>query len=59
MHHIAMDTFSLSDLIRPEPLRVIAILSGLINFTKFREERLAQFEECTVQSVLSTYLTNY
>ena len=51
MQHAWFPSFSLSDLIRPEPKRVFVILSCLINFTKFREERLGLYEECTVQSV--------
>lgn len=33
--------FNLSDLIRPEALRLRSVLSGVMNFAKFREERRA------------------
>lgn len=42
--------FSIRDLIKPEPGRMRRILSGIINFAKFREERLAVFEDCTAKS---------
>lgn len=41
----AIQDFSLADLFRPDKERVKRILSGLINFAFFREERLAMFQE--------------
>ncbi|GMK54609.1 hypothetical protein CspeluHIS016_0111950 [Cutaneotrichosporon spelunceum] len=34
-----VNDFNLSDLIRPDPLRLRRVLSGVMNFAKFREER--------------------
>ncbi|KAJ3357135.1 kinetochore-associated Ndc80 complex subunit nuf2 [Entophlyctis luteolus] len=48
--NIGIGDFSLRDLIKPEPARVRKILSGIINFAKFREERLSVFEQCTQKS---------
>ncbi|KAJ3095966.1 kinetochore-associated Ndc80 complex subunit nuf2 [Phlyctochytrium planicorne] len=42
--------FSIKDIIKPEPLRIRKLLSGIINFAKFREERLSVFEDCTRRS---------
>lgn len=39
--------FSMSDLNAPTQQRVVHILSGLINFAKFREMRMQQFQELT------------
>lgn len=50
MVHVGVPNFGMGDLIRPTGERVIAVLSGLINFTKFREEKLPAYEECLVQS---------
>ncbi|KAJ3415273.1 kinetochore-associated Ndc80 complex subunit nuf2 [Chytridiales sp. JEL 0842] len=47
---VGVDDFSIRDVIRPEPGRTRKILSGIINFAKFREERLAVFEQCTLKS---------
>jgi kinetochore protein Nuf2 len=44
--------FSLSDLIRPEPLRLRKVLSGILNFAKFREERRG-FQEVLVERLHS------
>ncbi len=52
LHQVGVERFCLRDLLKPEPKRVQAILSALINFCKFREERLYIFEECTSKSVL-------
>ncbi|RLN90561.1 hypothetical protein BBJ28_00022316 [Nothophytophthora sp. Chile5] len=42
-----VDDFGLQDLLAPSPKRVRRQLSALINFAKFREERLAAFSELT------------
>ncbi|KAI9341878.1 Nuf2 family-domain-containing protein [Obelidium mucronatum] len=47
---VGISDFSIRDLIKPEPGHMRKILSGIINFAKFREERLAVFENCTQQS---------
>ncbi|OZJ06650.1 hypothetical protein BZG36_00276 [Bifiguratus adelaidae] len=44
-----MDDFSLRDLIKPDARRVKIVLSGVINFAKFREERMGIMEQFTHQ----------
>ncbi|KAG4305469.1 hypothetical protein PORY_001025 [Pneumocystis oryctolagi] len=44
MTEVGIDDFSIRDLIKPEPTRVKKILSAVINFAKFREERMPVFE---------------
>jgi kinetochore protein Nuf2 len=59
--NIGIEDFGLQDLIKPDPGRyrryarfinndVHRILSGLINFIKFREDRNQFFERCTAES---------
>ncbi|ORX86644.1 Nuf2-domain-containing protein [Basidiobolus meristosporus CBS 931.73] len=45
MIEIGVDDFNLRDLLKPEPTHVRRILSALINFAKFREERMAMYEQ--------------
>ncbi|OWZ12969.1 Kinetochore protein NUF2 [Phytophthora megakarya] len=45
-----VDDFGLRDVLHPTPKRVRRQLSALINFAKFREERLAAFSEITSQT---------
>ncbi|GMF48692.1 unnamed protein product [Phytophthora fragariaefolia] len=45
-----VDDFGLRDVLQPAPKRVRRQLSALINFAKFREERLAAFAEVTRQA---------
>ncbi|KAI8848697.1 Nuf2 family-domain-containing protein [Chytridium lagenaria] len=47
---VGVTDFSVRDIIKPEPARIRKILSAIINFAKFREERLSVFEECTRRS---------
>ena len=47
MISVGIQDFSMKDLMRPEPLRVRRILSATINFAKFREEHLNEFEKHT------------
>ncbi|ORY30450.1 Nuf2-domain-containing protein [Rhizoclosmatium globosum] len=47
---VGISDFSIRDLIKPEPGHMRKILSGIINFAKFREERLSVFEQCTQKS---------
>ncbi|KAJ3011739.1 UNVERIFIED_CONTAM: kinetochore-associated Ndc80 complex subunit nuf2 [Siphonaria sp. JEL0065] len=47
---VGISDFSIRDLISPNPCHLRKILSGIINFAKFREERLSVFEQCTQQS---------
>jgi kinetochore protein Nuf2 len=44
LDEIGIDGFSLRDLVKPESSTVRKILSGIINFAKFREEKLPAFE---------------
>ncbi|KAJ1336953.1 hypothetical protein BSLG_006713 [Batrachochytrium salamandrivorans] len=46
--------FSLGDVLNPKRDRVQAILSGVINFCKFREERMEVFQECCTKSTQLT-----
>lgn len=43
--------FNLVDLLKPDPRRVRRNLSAIINFHKFREERLAVFTQFTERGV--------
>ncbi|ORY02797.1 Nuf2-domain-containing protein [Basidiobolus meristosporus CBS 931.73] len=45
MLEIGVDDFSLRDILKPEPIHVRKILSALINFAKFREERMCVYEQ--------------
>jgi kinetochore protein Nuf2 len=45
-----VDDFGLRDVLHPTPKRVRRQLSALINFAKFREERLAAFSDVTTQT---------
>lgn len=52
MGHVGVPGFNMGDLIRPTSDRVTGILSGLINFTRFRNEKLTAYEECLEKSVI-------
>jgi kinetochore protein Nuf2 len=45
MNSVGIQDFNMKDLMRPEPPRVRRILSAIINFAKFREEHLTEFEK--------------
>jgi hypothetical protein len=45
------DGYSLKDLVRPDPARVRRNLSAVINFHKFREERLTTYQKYTDKTV--------
>ncbi|KAJ3138177.1 kinetochore-associated Ndc80 complex subunit nuf2 [Physocladia obscura] len=51
LQQVGVPDFSIRDLIKPEPGHVRKILSAIINFAKFREERVSVFEQCTKKSV--------
>ena len=51
MTEVGLEDFSIRDILKPERKRVIMILSAIINFCKFREERMQVFEQCTIKSV--------
>lgn len=44
---VGIDNVSIRDLIKPEPAQVKKILSAIINFAKFREERMPVYEKYT------------
>jgi hypothetical protein len=48
------DAYSLKDLVRPDPSRVRRNMSAIINFHKFREDRLAMYKELTDKTVRSS-----
>lgn len=48
---IGVDDFSLADVLKPESPRVVKCLSAVINFTKFREQRVAALEVVTERAV--------
>lgn len=50
MMEVGIQDFNLRDIIKPEPARVRRILSAVINFAKFRGERIAVFDDCTSKS---------
>ncbi len=48
--------FSLADWMKPDPARLKKNLSGIINFAKFWEDKLAQLNKLTVESVRDSKL---
>ena len=52
MLKVGVFDFCLRDLTNPDAVRLRRILSGVINFAKFREERLLFFDQCTQKIVL-------
>lgn len=46
-----MDDFTLRDMIKPEASRLKIILSAIVNFAKFRDEKLAVFDEHSAKTV--------
>jgi len=51
MEQVGVDDFSLRDIVKPETAHVRRILSAVINFAKFREERMSVLDQCTQKSV--------
>jgi len=51
MTSVGLHDATISDFANPSAARTKRILSGLINFAKFREERLVAYTEYTQQSV--------
>ncbi|KAI9019812.1 Nuf2 family-domain-containing protein [Hyaloraphidium curvatum] len=47
MSKVGVENFSIRDLIRPEAPQLRRVLSAVINFAKFREERMSVYEQCT------------
>ncbi|KAJ3047943.1 kinetochore-associated Ndc80 complex subunit nuf2 [Rhizophlyctis rosea] len=50
MNEVGVEDFSMIDILRPEGQRLRRILSAVINFVKFREERMQVFEMLTLKS---------
>ena len=50
MESVGINDFSLKDVLKPESHRIKMILSGIINFAKFREEQLVFFEEYSLKA---------
>ena len=50
MDSVGINDFSLKDVLKPETSRIRMILSGIINFAKFREEQLVFFEEFSLKA---------
>lgn len=40
MQVVGISDFNLGDIVRPEPQRLRMILSGIINYMKFREDQI-------------------
>ena len=51
MHACGVTGFSLRDITHPERKRLMRQLSALINFAKFREERMVTFAALSQESV--------
>lgn len=50
MTEVGFPEFALADVTKPEPKRVRRILSAIINFAKFREERIEVYESFTAKA---------
>jgi hypothetical protein len=51
MQTIGIHDFSMTDVQKPEPLRLKRILSALINFARFREARIGDYAKNTALTV--------
>jgi kinetochore protein Nuf2 len=51
MLEIGFADFSFKDMTRPTHHRIIKILSSLVNYAKFREQRLTTFEQVSAVGV--------
>lgn len=51
MNTVQVPDFSMKDVYKPTPERTILCLSAVINFVKFREEKLLQYSQCAAESV--------
>ncbi|KAI3647312.1 hypothetical protein MP228_007533 [Amoeboaphelidium protococcarum] len=47
---VGVGEFSIKDLIKPDPNRIKVILSGLVNFLRFREDSMSIYEELAAKS---------
>ncbi|KAJ2862565.1 kinetochore-associated Ndc80 complex subunit nuf2 [Coemansia aciculifera] len=50
LQQVGVDDFSLRDMLKPEPIRVRRILSGVCNFAMFRDDRMPVLDKYTVQA---------
>jgi kinetochore protein Nuf2 len=57
MQVVGISDFNLGDIIRPEPQRLRMILSGIINYMKFREDQIKILIKMD-KDVVSISLTN-
>lgn len=51
MLEVGFADFSFKDMTKPTQDRIIKILSSLVNYAKFREQRLATFEQFSAAGV--------
>ena len=51
MNSCQLFSFSMKDVYKPQPERTMVCLSAVINFAKFREERLAHYQQMAEESV--------
>ena len=49
-----VELVTLRDILAPKAKRTCYVLSALINFCKFREDKMILFEECSNQTVLNS-----
>jgi len=56
MLEVGFADFSFKDMTKPTQDRIIKILSSLVNYAKFREQRLATFEQFSAAGVSRVYL---
>jgi len=54
MHTVGITDFNMKDITKPATERLRKILSAVINFAKFREEQLSEFEKFTSETVKET-----
>ncbi|KAJ2262209.1 kinetochore-associated Ndc80 complex subunit nuf2 [Coemansia sp. RSA 376] len=50
LQQVGVDDFSLRDMLKPEPIRVRRILSGVCNFAMFRDDRMPVLDKYTAQA---------
>ncbi|KAJ2458565.1 kinetochore-associated Ndc80 complex subunit nuf2 [Coemansia sp. RSA 2424] len=50
LQQVGVDDFSLRDMLKPEPVRIRRILSGVCNFAMFRDDRMPVLDKYTAQA---------
>lgn len=58
MSKLSMGDFTLLDLLRPEPARVVRILSAIINFVRFRDEQVDRWKDSIQEISLAQQKVN-